>query len=194
MLYSSIAEAASLTFCGILNQRENPKQWCMQSGCVCVCVNFNSSPLLLSSTLFLASSLGVYGSLAFLILANTNFLLHFFVLRVRVKMSSTWRSNCCNPLNKPRHSAAKKCLRPVTKKMREQFGLELGSRICDNRRKALYKLMPPIEEEPYTVPSPPSPEFPSSPSSPEYTDFQQSEALEKVSECLLSLGKTPINT
>ena len=57
-----------------------------------------------------------------LILANANFLLYFFVLRVRVKMSSTWRSNYCNPLNKPRHSAAKKCLRPVTKKMREQFG------------------------------------------------------------------------
>jgi hypothetical protein len=81
--------------------------------------------------------------------------------------------------------------------MREQFGLELGSRICDNCRKALYKPMPPIEEiseEPYTVPSPPSPEFSSSPSSPEYTDFQQSEALEKVSECLVSLGKTPFNT
>ena len=58
--------------------------------------------------------------------------------------------------------------------------------------------MPLIEEEPseepYTVPSPPSPEFPSSPSSPQYTDFQQSEALEKVSECLVSLGKTPFNT
>ena len=25
----SIAEAALLTFCGILNQRDNPKQWCM---------------------------------------------------------------------------------------------------------------------------------------------------------------------
>lgn len=110
-------------------------------------------------------------------------------------MSSPWRSNCCNPLNKPRHSAAKKCLRPVTKKMRELFGLELGSRVCDNCRKALYKRMPPIEEqseEPYTVPSP-SPEFPSSPLSPQYTDFQQSEALEKVSECLVSLGKTPFN-
>ena len=61
-------------------------------------------------------------------------------------MSSPWRSNCCNPLNKPRHSAAKKCLRPVTKKMREQFGLELGLKICDNCRKALYKPMPPVEE------------------------------------------------
>jgi len=64
-----------------------------------------------------------------------------------------------------------KCLRPVTKKMREQIGLELGSRICDNCRKALYKPMPPTKEEPseepYTVPSPPSPEFPSSPSSPD---------------------------
>ena len=81
--------------------------------------------------------------------------------------------------------------------MREQFGLELGSRICDNCRKALSKLMPPIEEpseEPHTVPSPPSPEFPSSPSSPEYTDFQRSEVLEKVSECLVSLGKTPFDT
>ena len=116
-------------------------------------------------------------------------------------MSSTWRSNCCNPLNKPRHSAAKKCLRPVGKKMREQFGLELGSRICDNCRKALYKAMPPIEEtseeqseELHPVPSPPSLEFPSSPLSPEYTDFQRSEALEKVSECLVSLGKTPFDT
>ena len=58
--------------------------------------------------------------------------------------------------------------------------------------------MPPTEEEPseepYTVPSPPSPEFPSSPSSPEYTDFQQSEALEKVSDCLVSLSKTPFDT
>ena len=81
--------------------------------------------------------------------------------------------------------------------MRDQLGLELGSRICDNCRKALYKPMPPTEEpseEPYTVPSPLSPEFPSSPSSPEYTDFQQSEALEKVSDCFVSLGKTPFDT
>ena len=82
--------------------------------------------------------------------------------------------------------------------MREQFGLELCSRICDNCGKALYKPIPPTEEEPseepYTVPSPPSPEFPSSPSSPKYTDFQQSEALEKVSDCLVSLGKTPFDT
>ena len=78
--------------------------------------------------------------------------------------------------------------------MREQFGLELGSRICDNCRKALYKAMPPIEEDPHTVPSPPSLEFPSPPSSPEYTDFQRTEALDKVSECLVSLGKTPFDT
>ena len=64
---------------------------------------------------------------------------------------------------------------------------------CDNCRKALYKPMPPIEErseEPYSAPSSP---FSSSPSPPE-TNFQQSEALEKVSECLVSLSKTPFNT
>ena len=105
-----------------------------------------------------------------------------------------------NSLWKPANikASASLIIRVWSKKMREQFGLELGSRICDNCGKALYKPMPPTEEEPseepYTVPSPPSPEFPSSPSSPKYTDFQQSEALEKVSDCLVSLGKTPFDT
>ena len=70
--------------------------------------------------------------------------------------------------------------------MSEQFGLKLGTRICDNCRKTLSKTRFPTEEQPST----PSPVSESSSSSPS-PEFEQLEVLEKVSECLVSLGETP---
>ena len=94
---------------------------------------------------------------------------------------SLWVNTCCNPFEKPNHSAKRKTLRPVTEKMCERVpSIQMGSRICDDCRKKVSKLAP--------VTASSDPETRS-----DDVYFDPPETLASFNQYLGEIGETPIN-
>ena len=102
-----------------------------------------------------------------------------------------WRSVCCNPFGKKKHTVARKSLRPVSQWMCEQVDtISMGMRICDSCRKKLKKSAPATAME--LVLSDFSLSEPSSPPSKETLQVEEMEALHFVNQCLEESGQTPL--
>ena len=98
-----------------------------------------------------------------------------------------WKErSCCNPFQKENHdwTTRRKTLRYVTEWMCKKIPtISMGSKICDNCRKQLYKL----PDSPYKVPEPLDPEL----SQPDSTDeYEVSDLdLSSINQCLKRLGR-----
>ena len=107
--------------------------------------------------------------------------------------SSTWKSTCCNPFQVRGHTARKSSLRPVAKWMREKNStIQVGSKICDTCRKKLAKVSntPNHDVDAETVNS--SSPTPSDSVSDHEIEYEHSEAIGVVNQCLVDLGETPV--
>ena len=110
---------------------------------------------------------------------------------MKVFKSSTWRSTCCNAFQIQGYTARKSSLRPVTKWMREKnSSIQVGSKICDTCRKRLAKVSstPNRDEDAETVGS--SSPTPSDSVSDHEIEYEHSEAIGVVNQCLVDLGET----
>ena len=93
---------------------------------------------------------------------------------------SLWCNTCCNPFEKPDHSAKRKNLRLVTERMCKIVpSIQMGSRICDDCRKRISKIIPETATSNLEVWNDP------------YIDHLESVA--SLNQYLGEVGETPIN-
>ena len=93
-----------------------------------------------------------------------------------------WKSVCCNPLNKDRHSHRRTNLRPVLPWMCEKVpSLSLGAKVCDACRKELALLPTESSQEDDTADS----------NSQEEVSYPN-DSLDTLNQCLSAIGETPV--
>ena len=100
-----------------------------------------------------------------------------------------WRTFCCNPFEKP-HKTVRRCkLRPVPKKIREEFPEILpGEMICDMCRKQAV-----AQIERHGIPSVDEPSrWPSGPSDDDEPYVSPQSQIDIANQCLFTVGETPL--